>query len=102
MHPGRIIRRVWTLPIELYRHLISPILPDSCIYSPTCSSYSKEAILKHGVIKGTILSASRISRCAGGLFTGGQDPVPEHFSFSEIRANYRIFRHGHGRNDQNN
>lgn len=84
---------MWTLPIELYRLLVSPLLPASCIYTPTCSAYSKSAILKHGILKGSILSATRISRCAGGLFTGGEDPVPEQFSFREIGSNYRRFRH---------
>lgn len=86
------IRRLFTLPILVYRYLISPVLPGACIYSPTCSSYSIEAIMRHGVIKGLILAVTRIFRCAGGLFTGGEDPVPEQFSFRDIGGKYRKFR----------
>ncbi len=88
-----VLRRIWVLPIDIYRIIISPALPDSCIYTPSCSSYGKKAILKHGILKGTLLAGSRIGRCAGGLFTGGEDPVPEEFSFREIGAKYRKFRY---------
>jgi uncharacterized protein len=92
VHPMILLfRRIFTLPILLYKHLISPLLPGACIYTPTCSSYFIESLMRHGLIKGFILGCSRIFRCAGGLFTGGDDPVPQKFSFRKIGENYRAF-----------
>src|SRR6056297_2198986 len=85
-------RRIFIIPIWIYQHMISPFLPDSCIYSPTCSNYYKHAILTHGIFKGNILGITRIFRCAGGLFVGGDDPVPEKFTFHHISSSYRTFR----------
>jgi hypothetical protein len=85
------LRWLVTLPILIYQYLISPALPGACIYSPTCSHYSRRAIMRHGVLKGLVLAVTRIFRCAGGLFTGGQDPVPEKFSFGYITGAYRSF-----------
>jgi len=89
-----VIRFVFTLPIILYQYLISPLLPASCIYTPTCSRYFREAVMRHGLIRGGALGISRIFRCAGGLFTGGEDPVPDTFSFQYISESYKKFRHG--------
>lgn len=63
------------LLIWLYQKLISPLLPSSCRYTPTCSHYAKEALLKYGLIKGGYLAAKRILSCHpwGGH---GHDPVP--------------------------
>ncbi|MAU63653.1 MAG: membrane protein insertion efficiency factor YidD [Flavobacteriaceae bacterium] len=63
------------LLIKFYQKLISPLLPSNCRYSPTCSEYSKLSLLKHGLIKGGLLSIKRIIRCHpwGGK---GFDPVP--------------------------
>ena len=63
------------LLIKFYQKLISPLLPSTCRYSPTCSEYSKLSLLKHGLIKGGLLSIKRIIRCHpwGGK---GFDPVP--------------------------
>ena len=58
--------------IKLYQKLISPILPHSCRYYPTCSSYAILAIEKHGPIKGTLKSLWRILRC-NPLSKGGID-----------------------------
>ena len=62
--------------IKAYQLLISPILPSTCRYKPSCSHYSIEALQKHGLIKGTWLAIKRISSCNpwGG---SGYDPVPE-------------------------
>lgn len=62
--------------IEVYRKAISPILPPSCIYTPTCSEYAIEAISIHGAYKGTRLAIKRILRCHP-WHKGGYDPVPE-------------------------
>ncbi|PID93051.1 MAG: membrane protein insertion efficiency factor YidD [Bacteroidetes bacterium] len=70
-----IISYILILPIRLYQIVISPLLPPSCRYTPTCSVYSIEAIKKHGPIKGGLLALKRILSCnpRGG---SGYDPVP--------------------------
>ena len=61
--------------IWVYRHTISPILPPTCRYHPSCSAYGFEALQVHGAAKGTVLTAWRVLRC--NPFTpGGLDPVP--------------------------
>ena len=62
-------------PIRLYRAWISPLLPPSCRFFPTCSAYALEALGVHGPARGTWLSISRIARCHP-FHPGGTDPVP--------------------------
>ncbi len=63
------------LPVRFYRLFISPLIPSSCRYTPTCSEYAVQAVQKHGPVKGTWLAVKRILRCHpwGGH---GYDPVP--------------------------
>ena len=63
-------------PIWAYRRLVSPVLPASCRFEPTCSGYAIQAIDRHGPILGIWLALIRIARCQpwGGC---GFDPVPE-------------------------
>lgn len=70
-----ILRHAALLPVYIYRGCISPMLPPSCRFTPTCSRYAIEAVLKHGVLKGGWLTIKRIARCHpwGG---SGYDPVP--------------------------
>jgi hypothetical protein len=60
--------------IRGYRSFISPLLPSSCRFTPSCSQYSLEAIGKYGALKGLFLSLRRISRCHP-FHPGGHDPV---------------------------
>lgn len=60
--------------IRLYKYLISPLLPQSCRFVPTCSEYSIEAITKYGALKGSWLTARRLLRCHP-FHPGGFDPV---------------------------
>lgn len=71
----RLLVLLLLLPIKGYRLLISPLLPPSCRYTPSCSVYAMEAITKHGPLKGTWLAIKRISSCHpwGG---SGYDPMP--------------------------
>ncbi|MBA4251484.1 MAG: membrane protein insertion efficiency factor YidD [Chlorobiaceae bacterium] len=60
--------------ISIYQKLISPLLPPSCRFYPTCSEYSKQAFIKYGVFKGGAKSIWRILRC-NPLNKGGEDPL---------------------------
>lgn len=61
--------------IRFYKRFISPALPSACIYEPTCSVYTYQAIEKYGVIKGGWMGIKRIARCHP-FHHGGYDPVP--------------------------
>lgn len=71
----KIFSFLFLLIIRVYQKVISPILPPSCRYKPTCSEYGKQAIIKYGPFKGGLLSIKRISKCHpwGG---SGEDLVP--------------------------
>lgn len=71
----RLSSQLLKLPIHLYRGCISPMLPPTCRFTPTCSQYALEAIDRHGPAKGLWLTLKRLSRCHpwGG---SGYDPVP--------------------------
>ncbi|MBA4347382.1 MAG: membrane protein insertion efficiency factor YidD [Clostridiales bacterium] len=58
-----------------YKKYISPLLPPSCRFTPTCSEYAVEALNKHGAWKGSLLALWRILRC-NPFCKGGYDPVP--------------------------
>jgi len=62
--------------IKAYQFLLSPYLAPHCRYMPTCSQYTKEAITKHGAVKGAAMGVARICRCHP-LHKGGYDPVPD-------------------------
>lgn len=72
---SKIGEKLLIAPIVFYRYAISPLKPQSCRFTPTCSQYAIEAIKKHGPFKGSYLTAKRIGRCHpwGGH---GYDPVP--------------------------
>ena len=72
---SRTISWLLVLPIIFYQKFITPYTPASCRFTPTCSEYARQAILKHGPIKGLALTIWRILRCNpwGG---SGYDPVP--------------------------
>ena len=62
--------------ISIYKLIFSPLFTGSCRFVPSCSSYAREAVLKHGALKGTWLAARRLARCHP-LCEGGLDQVPE-------------------------
>lgn len=72
----QIIRKAYLLPVYFYRIAISPILPNSCRHTPTCSQYCIQAVSTHGIIIGTLLASFRILRC-NPWGSHGYDPVPE-------------------------
>ncbi len=61
--------------IKAYKLAVSPYLPSTCIYQPTCSEYMAEAIKIHGVLRGVWMGLRRIARC-NPFTTGGLDLVP--------------------------
>ena len=61
--------------IKFYKLAVSPYLPSTCIYQPTCSEYAAEAIEVYGVSRGVWMGVKRIARC-NPFTTGGLDPVP--------------------------
>lgn len=64
----------WYL-IRGYQRFISPALPPSCRFYPSCSTYALEAVAKYGLLKGSYLAARRLMRCHP-FHPGGVDPVP--------------------------
>lgn len=61
--------------IRLYQKLVSPALPPSCRFAPSCSEYARQAVEKHGVLRGLWLGLGRLLRCHP-FRPGGYDPVP--------------------------
>lgn len=68
--------RVMSAMLGFYKSAISPWLPASCRYVPTCSEYAAEAVARHGIFQGTALACWRLLRC-NPLGRGGYDPVPK-------------------------
>jgi len=71
----KMLKKLLLGSIKLYQRAVSPNLPNSCRFYPTCSEYSKQAIQRYGPIKGLYLGIRRILRCHP-LNPGGYDPVP--------------------------
>lgn len=69
-----MLSRLLIALVRLYQGLLSPWLPNSCRYTPTCSEYAVQALKKYGAFKGTWMAFKRILRCNpwGGH---GHDPV---------------------------
>lgn len=72
---GGVIARTLVWLVRWYQRRVSPLLPPSCIYMPSCSAYAILAVQKHGALRGSWLALARILRC-NPLHKGGYDPVP--------------------------
>lgn len=74
-----VFKQILILPfiilIRFYQWVLSPALGPKCRFTPTCSQYAAEALKKHGLAKGFVLSVKRISKCRPGG-GHGYDPVP--------------------------
>lgn len=71
----RLVGKLLILGIRAYQRLISPFLPRTCRFVPSCSEYAAQAIQAHGPLRGTWLALRRLSRCHP-FHPGGYDPVP--------------------------
>jgi uncharacterized protein len=71
-------RKIVTAFIRGYQLFVSPLLPPSCRFTPTCSSYAITSVERFGVFKGGWLAAKRIGRCHP-WNPGGYDPVPDEY-----------------------
>lgn len=60
--------------IWLYQKVISPLFPGQCRFTPTCSEYTRQALLRYGVLKGGYLGVRRLLKCHP-WHPGGYDPV---------------------------
>lgn len=69
------MKTLLVLLIKGYRRFISPLLPPTCRYTPTCSAYALAALEKYGFFKGSYLALRRILRCHPWA-KGGYDPLP--------------------------
>jgi putative membrane protein insertion efficiency factor len=67
--------RLLVVVLRLYRQWISPALPPTCRFFPSCSAYAIEALTVHGMLRGSWLTVRRVLRC-GPWHPGGVDPVP--------------------------
>jgi len=73
----RLERAICIGLIRIYQYGLSPLLPRSCRFAPSCSEYAREAIERHGVMRGCWLAARRLLRCHP-WGSSGYDPVPQH------------------------
>lgn len=69
------LRVLFVLPIRFYRRFLTRLTPPTCRFQPTCSAYGEEAILRHGILKGSLLTIWRVLRCHP-FSRPGPDPVP--------------------------
>ena len=68
------VRKLFIGLIQIYRRFLSPMLPPTCRYEPSCSLYTVQAIEKYGVLRGLFMGILRVLRCHP-FARGGFDPV---------------------------
>lgn len=68
------MRELVILFLRFYKRWISPLLPSACRFHPTCSEYMRQAVEKHGVLRGVYLGLIRLGKCHP-FHAGGFDPV---------------------------
>lgn len=72
---GSAARGLGVVAIRAYQRWVSPGLPPSCRFYPSCSEYAAQAVARHGLLRGCWLAARRLLRCHP-FHPGGYDPVP--------------------------
>lgn len=78
-----MIKSLLIFLIRIYKGMISPFLPPSCRFYPSCSDYAKGAIEAHGAANGAGMSVKRLLRCHP-FHPGGYDPVPHRQTFKNL------------------
>lgn len=68
------MRSLLALVFRAWRSTLGAVIPDSCRFTPTCSRYAEEAVLRRGVVVGSLLTLWRLARCHP-FSKGGYDPV---------------------------
>lgn len=71
---SEMTKKITLFFIDAYRYALSPFLPPSCRFTPTCSQYSRDAIEKYGAARGSLLALKRLMKC-NPFHPGGYDPV---------------------------
>ena len=84
------MKQLLQLGLRFYKRAISPMLPHSCRFVPTCSEYAMEAVERHGAARGVLLAAWRVLRCHP-FARAGYDPVPSH-GRGEIAADSALYQ----------
>ena len=75
LEPGfKAVKAIILGLLRFYKAAVSPLLPPSCRFIPTCSEYAREAVERYGALRGATLGARRILRCHP-FHPGGYDPV---------------------------
>jgi putative membrane protein insertion efficiency factor len=70
-----VIRTIAVSGIRVYQRMLSPWFRGHCRFTPSCSEYARDAIVRHGLARGTVLAVRRLIRCHP-LGAHGYDPVP--------------------------
>lgn len=70
------MKHIFILIIKVYQYALSPFLGSNCRFTPTCSTYTIEALQNYGIFKGSWLATKRILKCRPGV-SGGIDRLPK-------------------------
>jgi len=70
------VKSVLLAGVRGYQYLVSPMLGNNCRFYPSCSDYAREALERHGSLRGSWLAVRRLCRCQP-FHPGGYDPVPD-------------------------
>lgn len=87
----RVLVALLVAPVQLYQVVVSPLLGPRCRFYPSCSSYTVQALRRHGPLRGTALAAWRVLRCHP-WNPGGIDPVPPRRAARQRRAEPHHYR----------
>jgi len=68
------MRQAVIFVLRIYKRFLSPLLPSACRFEPTCSEYMREAVERHGALRGIGMGLKRLLRCHP-FCEGGFDPV---------------------------